>query len=116
MSDDASDAIRTIDDAPQSPAPRQYVESPPRSQIPDEPGFIRGNFGAIIWGIILVLLAIFIGQNWKQVKLDVLFWSIDLKLSWALIAAAFFGVILGWLVPVIWKRSRRKNQEQYNRR
>lgn len=115
MSDDSTDDIRTIDDAPLPPAPRQYIEEPPRGRIPDEPGFLRGNLGAIIWGIILVLLAIFIGQNWKQVKIDALFWSFDLKLSWALIAAAFFGIILGWLVPLIWKRSRRDRNEN-NRR
>ncbi len=113
MSDNANDDIRTIDDAP---VPRTYNEGPP-SRIPDEPGFLRANFGAIIWGIVLVLLAVFIGQNWKTVKLDVLFWSIDLKLSWALIAAAIFGIILGWLVPIIWKRSRReRNGNQNNRR
>lgn len=112
MSDNSSDTIRTIDDAPLPPAPRQYTEGAPQSRIPDEPGFLRSNFGAIIWGIILVLLAIFIGQNWKQVKIDVLFWSVDLKLSWALIAAAFFGIILGWLVPLFFKRSRRDRNEK----
>jgi uncharacterized integral membrane protein len=108
MSDDSTDSIRPIDDITQPSVPaRQYIEEPPRSRIPDEPGFIRRNFGAILWAIVLVLLAIFIGQNWKEVRLEALFWSFDLALSWALIAAAIFGIILGWLVPLIWKRSRR---------
>jgi uncharacterized integral membrane protein len=117
MSDDASDAIQTVDDAPRPSAPRQFVESPPRSLIPDEPGFLRKNLGATIWGVVLVLLAVFIGQNWREVKVDVFFWSFDIELSWALIAAAFAGIILGWLVPLIWKRSRRnKNAANVNRR
>jgi uncharacterized integral membrane protein len=114
MSDESTDAIRTVDDAPRPSAPaRQYVEQPPR--IPDEPGFLRRNFGAIIWAIVLVLLAIFIGQNWKEVKIEALFWSFNIAISWALIAAAIFGIILGWLVPIIWKRSRRNRNENRGR-
>jgi uncharacterized integral membrane protein len=109
MSDDSNDSIRPIDDVPVSRVPaRQYTDESPGTRIPDEPGFVRRNFGAIVWAIVLVLLAIFIGQNWKEVKIEALFWSFTIALSWALIAAAIFGIILGWLVPIIWKRSRRK--------
>ena len=77
--------------------------------IPDEPGFLRRNLVGVLWGIVLVLLAIFIGQNWRDVRLDAYFWSFTTKLSFALIAAAVIGVILGWLVPFLVRhRSRRR--------
>lgn len=94
--------IRVVEDAPQPSAPRVIPV------IPDEPGFVRRNVVGVIWGIALVLLAIFIGQNWRDVRMDAYFWSFTTKLSFALIAAALIGVILGWLVPVLLRRARRQ--------
>ena len=96
------DEIRVVDDAPRPAVARQVPV------IPDEPGFLRRNFGSVLWGIVLVLLAIIIGQNWRDVELDAYFWSFTTKLSFVLLAAALAGVILGWLVPVFMRRRRRR--------
>ena len=98
------DEIQFVEDAPR-PAAR------PLPVIPDEPGFLRRNLVGVIWGIALVLLAIFIGQNWKDVRMDAFFWSFTTKLSFALIASALAGVILGWLVPVL-VRHRGRNRHR----
>ena len=105
------DEIEFIEDAPRPAAPMMPAHQParPAPVIPDEPGFLRRNFVGVLWGIALVLLAIFIGQNWRDVRLDAYFWSFTTKLSFALIAAAVIGVILGWLVPFLVRhRSRRR--------
>lgn len=102
MSDDENSAIQPVPEMP----PAEF-----RSRIPDQPSFLRENFSAIIWAIVLVLLAILVGQNWNDTKINLLFWSVTLKLSWALIGAAIFGIILGWLVPIFWHMRRRKRQQ-----
>jgi uncharacterized integral membrane protein len=96
------DEIRFVEDAPQAMRPAPV--------IPDEPGFLRRNLAGILVGTALVLLAIFIGQNWRDVPVDTFFWSFDIKLSFALIAAALVGVLLGWLVPLLVKRRNRRRQ------
>lgn len=96
------DEIRIVDDAPRPGAPRVIPV------IPDEPNFIRRNFAGVLWGIVLVLLAIFIGQNWRDVRMDAYFWSFTTKLSFVLIAAALIGIILGWLVPFLVRHRRRR--------
>jgi uncharacterized integral membrane protein len=96
------DEVRIVEDAPRPGAPRVIPV------IPDEPGFFRRNFVGVLWGICLVLLAIFIGQNWRDVQMDAYFWSFTTKLSFVLVAAALIGIILGWLVPFLMRHRRRQ--------
>jgi uncharacterized integral membrane protein len=100
------DEIRIIEDEPRMAPIR------PTPVIPDEPGFLRRNFAGILWGIVLVLLAIFIGQNWRDVRMDAYFWNFTTKLSFALIAAALLGAILGWLVPFLMRHRRRRDRDR----
>jgi uncharacterized integral membrane protein len=100
------DEFRIVEDAPRAAPVR------PVPVIPDEPGFLRRNMGGILWGIVLVLLAIFIGQNWNDVRMNVYFWTFTTKLSFALIAAALLGVSLGWLVPALARRRSRRDRDR----
>lgn len=84
-----------IEDRPRTPVIRE---------MPDEPSNIKRNLVVGFWAVILVLLALFVGQNWRDVRLNFLFWEFDLKLSFALIAAAFVGLILGFFIPIYWRR------------
>ena len=55
----------------------EYIlaEETPRTpvirEIPPEPSNLKRNITIAIWGIILVVLALFIGQNWRDVPLNV---------------------------------------------
>jgi uncharacterized integral membrane protein len=100
------DEIRIVEDAPRAAPAR------PVPVIPDEPSFLRRNLAGILVGLVLVLLAVFIGQNWRDVRMDAYFWSFTTKLSFALIAAALFGMILGWLVPALLRRRSRRDRDR----
>jgi uncharacterized integral membrane protein len=73
-------------------------------EIPNEPSSFKRNITIAIWAIILVLLALFVGQNWRDETLEFLSWEFDIKLSFALMAAAFLGLVLGFFIAIFWKR------------
>lgn len=66
-----------------------------------------GSFGVrvqwtpklIAWLVVLVVSLILILQNWDMVAINILFWELDIRLAWALIAAFVVGAVLGWAVP-----------------
>jgi uncharacterized integral membrane protein len=53
----------------------------------------------VVWGVALVLLVIFIAQNYLLVELRILFWRVDIHLIYALIGAGVLGFLIGWLLP-----------------
>lgn len=63
--------------------------------------------------LILVLVLLFVAllfalQNLDHVDVSLLFWEVRMRLVWALAVFALIGAILGWLVPRIPWRSRRR--------
>jgi uncharacterized integral membrane protein len=56
--------------------------------------------------IALVLLVIFVAQNFVVVEVRLLFWRIDLRLAWALVIIGVCGALVGSTLTLIW-RSRR---------
>lgn len=93
------DEYGVLDDTPRTPVIRE---------VPKEPSNLKRNLVVGIWVIVLVLLALFIGQNWRTLRLDFLFWQFSVKLSFALLAAAAVGLIIGFTIPVFWGRRRKK--------
>ena len=53
----------------------------------------------MIAAVILALIASFITQNYETVEVRLLFWSINVRLAWAVIVAWLIGVLMGWLIP-----------------
>ena len=53
----------------------------------------------ILWAVALLLLAIFIAQNFDRVKVHLIAWNVTLPLAWALLIASALGFVLGLLVP-----------------
>lgn len=92
----------------------EYIlaEDTPRTpvirEIPDEPSNFKRNITIAIWGIVLVVLALFIGQNWRDVPFAFLFWDFTVKLSFALLAAALIGILLGFLTPIYLRRRKKE--------
>jgi uncharacterized integral membrane protein len=71
-----------------------------------EPSWLRQQARRLIAGaIVLVLLIVFVLQNGDQVQVRLIAWDLDLRLAWALLIAAVFGAVLGWLLPKL-RRSR----------
>lgn len=84
-----------VDDRPRTPVVRE---------LPDQPSSFKRNLTVALWAIILVLLALFVGQNWRDVRLDFLSWDFSIKLSFALLASALLGLVLGFFLAIFWKR------------
>jgi uncharacterized integral membrane protein len=76
-------------------------------EIPEQPSNFKRNLTVGLWGTFLVILALFIGQNWRDTRINFLFWEFMLKLSFVLLAAAAIGLVLGFFIPIFWKRRRR---------
>lgn len=78
-----------------------------RRLIPEEPSQIWRNISVAIWAVILVALIVFIFQNWTKVRFEFLFWSFNTQLSWALLLATIFGMLIGVVVPFAIRRRRK---------
>ena len=61
----------------------------------------EGNWRARLIGlaVIVVLLVVFIVENWLTVEVRFLFAKTETRLAWALIVAALLGYAAGWLTP-----------------
>ncbi|UJA19550.1 LapA family protein [Thermoleophilia bacterium SCSIO 60948] len=65
-----------------------------------------GSRGAQFWvGIAaLVLLVVFVIQNFQEVTVDFLFTTTQTPLVIALVIAGVLGALIGWLVPRVRRR------------
>jgi uncharacterized integral membrane protein len=48
---------------------------------------------------VVILLIVFIVENWLTVEVRFLFAKTETRLAWALIVAALLGYAAGWLTP-----------------
>jgi uncharacterized integral membrane protein len=62
--------------------------------------------------VILALIASFVTQNYETVEVRLLFWSVNVRLAWAVILAWLIGVLFGRLVP---RRSRKPSRSRGER-
>ena len=91
-------------------ADEEYIlaEDTPRTpvirEVPKEPSNFRRNLVVALWVSVLVVLALFVGQNWRSIRMEFLFWDFTLKVSIALLLAALIGVLLGFAIPLFWRR------------
>ncbi|MCL6645185.1 MAG: hypothetical protein K6U88_09480 [Dehalococcoidia bacterium] len=51
------------------------------------------------FAVVVILLIVFIVQNWLTVEVRFLFATTETWLAWALIVAALLGYAAGWLTP-----------------
>ena len=80
-----------------------------RNQEPS--GQRRWTLWLVIAAVVLALIAIFVTQNYETVEVRLLFWSIEMRLAWAMVLAWLIGVIVGWVVPRRLRRSPRAGGE-----
>lgn len=72
---------------------------------PDDTGFVerrmrRGWTARLVtWAVVLVLLVVFIAQNFITVEVRVLLFEAEMRLAYALIFAAALGFGVGLLFP-----------------
>ena len=91
-------------------ADEEYIlaEDTPRTpvirEVPKEPSNFRRNLVVALWVSVLVVLALFVGQNWRSIRMEFLFWDFTLKVSIALLLAALIGILLGFAIPMFWPR------------
>jgi len=57
----------------------------------------RWTLRLVVTAAVLALVAAFIAQNYVAVEVRVLFWSVDIRLAWAVLLAALGGIAIGWL-------------------
>ena len=94
-------------------ADEEYIlaEDTPRTpvirEVPKEPSNFRRNLVVALWVSVLVVLALFVGQNWRSIRMEFLFWDFTLKVSIALLLAALIGVLLGFAIPIFWKKKKK---------
>jgi uncharacterized integral membrane protein len=69
------------------------------------------NWRAWIVGILVAIVVIVALQNSQQVKVDVLFVTLDAPLIVTLLAAVAIGALIGYVAPVI-RRHRRDERRQ----
>jgi uncharacterized integral membrane protein len=66
----------------------------------------RTNWRAWVVGILVLLVAIVALQNSQQVRVDVLFMTVDAPLIVTLLAAVAIGALIGYVAPLL-RRHRR---------
>jgi uncharacterized integral membrane protein len=58
----------------------------------------------IVVGVLLLLLVVFIAQNFDSVEMSFLGFEWDMRLAWALIIVAIGGFLAGMIVPKFRRR------------
>jgi uncharacterized integral membrane protein len=53
----------------------------------------------VVLAVAMVLLVVFVAENFLVVEVRLFFWKTDARLAWALIVAALLGFVIGLLVP-----------------
>lgn len=69
------------------------------------------NWRAWIVGILVALVVIVALQNSQQVRIDVLFVTVDAPLIVTLLAAVAIGALIGYVAPLV-RRHRRDERDQ----
>lgn len=69
------------------------------------------NWRAWVVGILIALVAIVALQNSQQVRVDVLFLTVDAPLIVTLLVAVAVGAAIGYVTPVV-RRHRREERRQ----
>jgi uncharacterized integral membrane protein len=69
------------------------------------------NWRAWIVGILVVIVVIVALQNSQQVRVDVLFVTVDAPLIVTLLVAVAIGALIGYVTPVV-RRHRRDERSQ----
>jgi uncharacterized integral membrane protein len=69
------------------------------------------NWRAWIVGVLVALVVIVCLQNSQQVRVDVLFVTLDAPLIVTLLAAVGVGVLIGYIAPLV-RRHRREGRAQ----
>jgi len=72
----------------------------------------RWTFWLVIAAVILAMIASFVTQNYETVEVRLLFWSVNVRLAWAVILAWLIGVLFGWLAP---RRARKLSRRRGER-
>lgn len=69
-------------------------------QVPQKDG---RNWPALLiaWAVVLVVLVVFIAENFSTVEVRFLFTSTETRLAYALLASAALGFLAGYLLPRI---------------
>ena len=52
---------------------------------------------------VLVLLVLFIAENFVVVEVRIITRQVEIRLAWALLIAAGLGIVLGLLLPRLWR-------------
>jgi len=68
------------------------------------------NWRAWIVGILVAIVVIVALQNSQQVRVDVLFVTVDAPLIVILLAAVAIGALIGYVTPVVRRHRRVENQ------
>jgi len=71
----------------------------------------RWTLWLVITAVVLALVASFVTQNYEKVEVRLLFWSINVRLAWAVILALLIGALIGWLLPRHFRRPARLRGE-----
>ncbi len=65
---------------------------------------------AVVWIVLAVLVLVFILQNTKNVRVDLLFWNVSTGLWLMLLVVFVIGLGLGWLLARL--RAGRRNDDR----
>jgi len=71
----------------------------------------RVNWRAWVVGVLIALVAIVALQNSQEVRVDVLFVTVDAPLIVTLLVAVAVGALIGYVAPVV-RRHRRAERRQ----
>jgi len=72
-------------------------------QTAKRPGLLRREAGRLIGAVVVIaLLAIFIIENSRTVRVTFLFWRVNTSLAWALLTAGALGLLAG--LAIAWLR------------
>lgn len=64
----------------------------------------------VVWGLVALLVLVFILQNTKNVRVDLLFWNVSTGLWLMLLVVFLIGLALGWLLTRL--RAGRRNDDR----
>ncbi|HVL24902.1 MAG TPA: hypothetical protein VM450_12515 [Thermomicrobiales bacterium] len=72
------------------------------TQTPNPRGH-NWTFRLVVLATVLVLLVLFIAENFVVVEVRIITRQVEIRLAWALLIAAGLGIVLGLLLPRPWR-------------